>query len=86
MNSFQHYLENFQKKYLKVSNQETEYQSKDAKFIGWQETAKGRKVALFNITNQEHPRRGSTVTEETLRHLNLQVPAVPAKPPLLPKL
>jgi hypothetical protein len=82
MSGFQRYLNKFQKKYPVVINQETEYQSKDARFLGWQATAKGEKVALFNIINQEHPRLGSTVTEETLRHLNLQVPAVPAKPKL----
>jgi hypothetical protein len=80
MSSFQRYLDNFRKKYLPAPHQEIKYQSKDAKFLGWQETAKGDKVALFNIITQKHPRRGSTVTEETLRNLNLQVPAVPAKP------
>ena len=77
MSSFQRYLDYFRKKYLPVPNRETVNQSKDAKFLGWQTTVNGEKFALFNIINQDHPRHGSTVTEETLRHLNLQVPAIP---------
>ena len=74
-------MDYLRKKYLPVPNRVIENQSKDAKFLGWQTSINGEKFALFNITNRDHPRRGSTVTEETLRHLNLQVPAVPAKPP-----
>ena len=58
MSSFQRYLDYFRNKYLPVPNREIEYQSKDAKFCGWQETAKGEKVALFNIITQKHPRLG----------------------------
>jgi len=81
MSGFQRYLDYFRKRYPKVIHQVPEYQSKDAQFLGWQTTEKGEKFALFNIINRDHPRRGSTVSEETLRHLNLQVPAIPAKPP-----
>ena len=81
MNGFQRYLDYFRNKYHSVPNQKNEFQSKDAQFLGWQTTEKGEKVALYNIINQKHPRHGSTVTEETLRHLKLQVPAIPAKPP-----
>jgi hypothetical protein len=48
----------------------------DAEFLGWQETSR-KPFALFNITHPEHPARGSTVSEETLRELNLDIPKIP---------
>jgi hypothetical protein len=56
------------------------FQIKNAEFIGWQSTPRGENFALYNIIDQTHPSYGSTVTEETLRKLKLQVPAVPPKP------
>jgi len=49
----------------------------DAKFLGWQKTPSGENFALYNITAAGHPANGSTVTDRTLRHLNLQVPGTP---------
>ena len=49
----------------------------DAEFIGWQNTSSGDPVALYNIIAEGHPSFGSTVTEESLHSLNLQVPNVP---------
>jgi phage/plasmid-like protein (TIGR03299 family) len=47
----------------------------DAEFIGWQETLKKGIVPLFNITAANHPSYHSTVCDETLRSMNLRVPA-----------
>jgi hypothetical protein len=46
----------------------------DAVFIGWQETHSGGLFALYIITVAGHPSYGSTVSEETLNKLNLQIP------------
>ena len=48
----------------------------DAEFIGWQKNPYGESFALFNITAQNHPIKGSTVTAETLRRMNLTVPGI----------
>jgi hypothetical protein len=57
------------------------FQIKDAEFIGWQYTPRGENFALYNIIDRTHPSYGSTVTEETLRRLKLQVPQTPMKSP-----
>ena len=49
----------------------------DAKFLGWQKTRAGEPIALFNITAPDHPSFGSTVTEQSLQKMNLQVPEAP---------
>ncbi len=49
----------------------------EAVFIGWQEGLGGTRLALFNITADGHPASGSTVSETTLRELDIQVPRVP---------
>ncbi len=49
----------------------------DATFLGWQKTGSGEVFALYNVTAANHPARGSTVTENGLHKLNLQVPGVP---------
>lgn len=49
----------------------------DATFLGWQKTGSGEVFGLYNVTAANHPSRGSTVTENGLRMLNLQVPGVP---------
>ena len=46
----------------------------DAVFLGWQETLSGDVFALYTITVKGHASYGSTVTDRTLRHLNLQIP------------
>jgi hypothetical protein len=46
----------------------------DAVFKGWQETGRGSSFPLYTITATRHPARGSTVSEQTLHKLNLQVP------------
>lgn len=46
----------------------------DAVFKGWQETGRGSSFPLYTITATDHPSRGSTVSEQTLHKLNLQVP------------
>jgi hypothetical protein len=46
----------------------------DAVFKGWQETGRGSAFPLYTITATDHPSRGSTVSEQTLHKLNLQVP------------
>ena len=46
----------------------------DVVFIGWQEMLSGRLVALYNIVACNHPSYGSTVTDNTLRYLKLQIP------------
>jgi hypothetical protein len=69
-----------QKKLPEKTQLTTTYQTTNAEFLGWQPTPKGEIVALYNIIDQKHPRYGSTVTEHTLRELNLQVPATPFKP------
>ena len=46
----------------------------DAIFLGWQETLSGADIALYNITAENHPSYGSTVTDRILRDLNLQIP------------
>ncbi len=49
----------------------------DAKFIGWQKNSHGESFALYNITSKDHPSFGSTVTEQSLRDMNLKVPDAP---------
>jgi hypothetical protein len=49
----------------------------DAVFIGWQKILGGTRLALFNVTAEDHPSNGSTVCETTLRELGIQVPGVP---------
>ena len=49
----------------------------DAVFIGWQATRSAGALALYNITAADHPSFGSTVTENGLHKLNLQVPVTP---------
>jgi len=50
---------------------------KDAVFLGWQRMKSGEIFALYNITAAGHPSFGSTVTDQGLRRLNLQVPDSP---------
>ena len=52
----------------------------DAVFKGWQTTTSGESFALYTITAADHPSRGSTVTDKSLRNLNLKVPQTPGRP------
>jgi len=58
----------------------------DAKFIGWQEMGTGEPFAFYNITAADHPSFGSTVTEEGLKKLGLQVPDAPPQQGVVQKL
>jgi hypothetical protein len=49
----------------------------DAIFLGWQTMLSGKIVALYNILIKNHPLYHSTVTEDTLRKQNLEVPQIP---------
>jgi len=50
--------------------------SEDATFLGWQKDLTGNFMALYNITAAGHPSYGSTVTEQSLKEMNLRVPGV----------
>ena len=52
----------------------------DAIFLGWQRTRAGGTFALYTITAAGHPSLGSTVTDRSLRKLNLQIPLTPMQP------
>ena len=49
----------------------------DAEFLGWQKTSTGKAFALYNVTAEQHPLFRSTVSENTLRNHNLEVPQTP---------
>ena len=49
----------------------------DAIYIGWQTTSAGDTFPLYNITAEDHPLNGSTVTDKTLNELNLRIPGAP---------
>ena len=55
---------------------------RDAVFMGWQGRNEGDPFALYNITAEGHPYFGSTVSEKSLRKLNLEIPKTP--PPHAP--
>lgn len=57
-----------------ITHKESSNTNSDAVFIGWQEMLSGRLVALYNVVARNHPSFGSTVTDSTLRDLNLQIP------------
>ncbi|RPI04021.1 MAG: hypothetical protein EHM64_11335 [Ignavibacteriae bacterium] len=46
----------------------------DAVFIGWQKTTSGDAFPLYNITAKDHPHYLSTVSEQTLRKMNIKIP------------
>jgi hypothetical protein len=49
----------------------------DAEFLGWQKTSAGEAFALYNVKAEQHPLFQSTVSENTLRRENLEVPPTP---------
>lgn len=62
----------------KSSNRTLQDSGRDqAVFLGWQRTRSGDLYPLYNVTAQGHPYFGSTVSEKTLRKLNLDVPMTP---------
>jgi len=52
----------------------------DAVFLGWQDILEKKPIALYIITAADHPSYGSSVSEDTLRKFNLQVPPIPPSP------
>ena len=50
----------------------------DAVFVGWQDTPSGSVLALYNVTVKNHPLYLSTVSANTLREQNLQIPPTPS--------
>ncbi len=57
---------------------ETIYKNKDAEFIGYQESRFSEPIALFNVLNIKSNRYQSTVSEKTLKQLNLEIPDYPS--------
>ncbi len=53
-------------------------QRQDAVFIGWQKLSSGKVFPLYNVIAAGHPSYGSTVTEQGLQKLHLQIPQTPA--------
>ena len=53
----------------------------DAKFLEWKKTLYGDIYPIFKITAANHPLDQSTVSEETLRKMRLQVPRIPSPYP-----
>ena len=68
---------NFHTRRRDPENEEQVQSDADAKFLGWQELPTGNRVAFYNIIAVKHPSYGSTVTEMSLRKLNLKVPNTP---------
>jgi hypothetical protein len=57
-----------------IKHKNTSVTDSEAVFLGWQETLSGEVIALYNITAENHPSYGSTVTDCILRDLNLRIP------------
>ncbi|TAK57937.1 MAG: hypothetical protein EPO24_09140 [Bacteroidetes bacterium] len=57
-----------------VNNTNQSLQKSDAVFLGWQKHPNGTLIPLYTIIATDHPSYGSTVSENTLRNFNLQVP------------
>ncbi len=57
-----------------IKYKNTSVSDSDAVFLGWQETLSGDAIALYNITAENYPSYGSTVTDRILRDLELQIP------------
>ena len=53
------------------------FRPNDAVFLGWQSNFEGGFFPLYIITAQNHPSNGSTVTDETLRKMKLEIPQTP---------
>ena len=49
----------------------------DAVFIGWMQDNDEGAFPLYNITVKDHPSYGSTVSDNTLRVMNLRIPQTP---------
>lgn len=67
----------FGNKNLSASDSPRSIRAEDAVFIGWQPNSVGEVFPLFTITASGHPLYGSTVSDKTLRALNLQIPQTP---------
>lgn len=62
---------------LPTSDSHRGVQTNDAVFLGWQSDYEGDFFPLYNITAQDHPSNGSTVTDETLQEMKLEIPQTP---------
>ena len=62
---------------LPTSDSHRSVQTNDAVFLGWQSNFEGGFFPLYIITAQNHPSNGSTVTDETLRKMKLEIPQTP---------
>jgi hypothetical protein len=73
----------FKRTYLQeinmAKNTNRSVQKSDAVFVGWRKDLLGTPVAVYFTTAVDHPLFGSTVTEDTLREYNLQVPQIPPR-------
>lgn len=57
-----------------MKNKKSSVPDSDVVFIGWMERLSGGAIRLYNVTKAGHPLHGSTVSDNTLRKLNLQPP------------
>jgi hypothetical protein len=67
----------FMNKILSAFDSLRKIRAGDAVFIGWQPDNKGGGFSLYTITVPGHPLCGSTVSDKTLRTLNLRIPKTP---------
>jgi hypothetical protein len=67
----------FRNKNLSASDSPQSNQSEDAVFIGWQQVDEKEAFPLYTITASDHTSYGSSVSDKTLRALNLQIPETP---------
>ncbi len=51
--------------------------SEQVVFLGWQKSRTGKLYPLYNVMLKGHPYFGSTVSDKTLRKLNLDIPRTP---------
>ena len=64
----------FRNKNLSASDSPRSIRAEDAVFSGWQPNSEGGVFPLYTITASGHTSYGSTVSDKTLRELNLQIP------------
>ena len=55
-------------------------QNEAAVFIGWQKTAKGAIIPLYNVIAKDHLSYGSTLSADGLLKLHLRIPNTPPLP------
>jgi hypothetical protein len=57
-----------------LKKQKSHNKNQDAMFYGLQETLTGERFALYIISKADHPSYGSSVSENTLKRLNPEIP------------